>query len=77
MAFFTLKGGVVHEETTLREVVCIRVTGILRSGRRFKALNYPATANGWRTAMQINLWSGTRWAIFADGTKKRISHTAG
>ena len=50
-----------------KEVVCYHVTGTDRQGRRFKRVY---TGKQW--AMGINLYNGSVWEVYADGTRKRI-----
>lgn len=45
-----------------------KVTGVLRNGRRFKAIH---TTN-WHHAMCINLWRGNVWEQDTEGHWHRI-----
>ena len=45
-----------------------KVTGILRSGKRFKAMYYSNRIQ----ALSINLWSGSVWEKQESGKWKRI-----
>jgi len=50
----------------------IRVTGVLKNGKRFKAMEYSSDIAGQMTAFGINLWQGTVWGILPNGKKELI-----
>lgn len=45
-----------------------KVTGVLRSGQRFKAIH---TSN-FQHAMCINLYRGTVWVLLDNGSKRKL-----
>ncbi len=48
-------------------VIKYHVTGIDCAGKRFKVV-----AKNWLHASAINVYRGTRWAVYNDGTRKVI-----
>ena len=45
-----------------------QVTGKLRSGKRFKKLNF----NSFHAANMINIYNGSVWGVKEDGTRKLL-----
>lgn len=48
------------------------VTGVLVNGRRFR----PITTNFYLHADSINLWCGSVWEVFTDGTRRLIKRVS-
>jgi len=53
------------------KIVNYHVTGVATDNRRFK-LVYPAGEGGRFMALNINIWRGSVWQAYEDGTRLRI-----
>lgn len=61
----------INEKGEKENFIGFIVTGILTNGKKFKTI-YSGSSIGYNTAMGINLFKGSVWAITTSNKKKLI-----